>query len=111
VSLSGEQQGQDVKVTVSITQNVPLDHNGSSDGSYVTFDGDNIHINVPVQATDTDGDDLDAPANVDITITDGANPSFGTDSGVTINESTDENKVIEGQIPLNVGSDEIANIA
>ncbi|PKH07185.1 hcalcium-binding protein [Moritella sp. Urea-trap-13] len=111
VSLSGEQQGQDVKVTVSITQNVPLDHNGSSDGGYVTFDGDNIHINVPVQATDTDGDDLDAPANVDITITDGANPSFGTDSGVTINESTDENKVIEGQIPLNVGSDEIATIA
>ncbi|WP_198551572.1 hypothetical protein, partial [Moritella sp. Urea-trap-13] len=110
VSLSGEQQGQDVKVTVSITQNVPLDHNGSSDGGYVTFDGDNIHINVPVQATDTDGDDLDAPANVDITITDGENPSFGIDSGVTINESTDENKVIEGQIPLNVGSDEIETI-
>ncbi|WP_198551571.1 hypothetical protein, partial [Moritella sp. Urea-trap-13] len=110
VSLSGEQQGQDVKVMVTITQNVPLDHNGTSDGGYVTFEGDNVHINVPVQATDTDGDDLDAPANVDITITDGANLSFGTDSGVTINESTDENKAIEGQIPLNVGSDEIASI-
>ena len=110
VSLSGEQQGQDVKVTVSITQNVPLDHNGSSDGGYVTFDGDNIHINVPVQATDTDGDDLDTPANVDITITDGANPSFGTDSGVTINESTEKGNTISGQVPLNVGSDAIDSI-
>ncbi|MEH6533195.1 MAG: retention module-containing protein, partial [Photobacterium frigidiphilum] len=110
VSLSGEQKGQDVKVMVTITQNVPLDHNGSDGAGYVTSDNDDIHINVPVQATDTDGDDLDTPANVDITITDGANPSFGTDSGVTINESTDENKAIEGQIPLNVGSDEIATI-
>ncbi|WP_157824407.1 retention module-containing protein, partial [Moritella sp. Urea-trap-13] len=110
VSLAGEQQGQDVKVSVTITQNVSLDHNGSDTAGYMTFNNDEIHINVPVQVTDTDGDDLDTAANVDITITDGANPSFGTDSGVTINESTDENKVIEGQIPLNVGSDEIATI-
>ncbi|MGF1875210.1 hypothetical protein L4D77_07770 [Photobacterium frigidiphilum] len=110
VSLQGEQQGQDVKVTVTITQNVPLDHNGSDDTGYVTSTGDDIHINVPVQATDTDGDDLDTPANVDITITDGANPSFGADSGVTLNESSDKGNVIEGQIPLDVGSDAIDTI-
>ncbi|WP_049788995.1 T1SS-143 repeat domain-containing protein [Photobacterium profundum] len=110
VILSGEQQGQDVKVTVTIEQNVPLDHNGSDGTGYITSASDVIHINVPVQATDTDGDDLDTPANVDITITDGANPSFGADSGVTINESTDKGNAIEGQIPLNVGSDEIATI-
>ncbi|WP_237716190.1 DUF5801 repeats-in-toxin domain-containing protein [Moritella dasanensis] len=111
VSLSGEQQGQDVKVTVTITQNVPLDHTNTGDiGGYITSANDEIHINVPVQATDTDGDDLDAPANVDITITDGANPSFGTDSGVTINESTEQGNTISGQIPLNVGSDAIDSI-
>ncbi|MGF1863480.1 beta strand repeat-containing protein, partial [Photobacterium profundum] len=110
VSLSGEQQGQDVKVTVTITQNVPLDHNGSDGTGYITSANDEIHINVPVQATDTDGDDLDTPANVDITITDGANPSFGADSGVMINESTDKGDVISGQIPLDVGSDAIDTI-
>ncbi|CAG22458.1 hypothetical protein PBPRB0585 [Photobacterium profundum SS9] len=110
VTLSGEQQGQDVKVTVTITQNVPLDHNGSDGMGYITSANDDIHINVPVQATDTDGDDLDTAANVDITITDGANPSFGADSGVTINESTDKGDVISGQIPLDVGSDAIHTI-
>ncbi|NRA03683.1 MAG: hcalcium-binding protein, partial [Myxococcales bacterium] len=110
VSLSGEQAGQDVKVTVTITQNVPLDHNGSNGTGYITSAGDDIHINVPVQVTDTDGDDLDVPANIDITITDGENPSFGTDSGVTINESTEKDNTISGQLPLNVGSDAIDSI-
>ncbi|WP_284205866.1 hypothetical protein, partial [Psychromonas marina] len=110
VALSGAQQGQDINVTVTITQNVPLDHNGSSDGGYVTFDGDDLHINVPVQAIDTDGDDLDKPANVDIIITDGADAVFGEDiTGVTINESAAIN-VVNGQIPLDVGADEIATI-
>ncbi|MGF1868460.1 hcalcium-binding protein, partial [Photobacterium indicum] len=111
VTLSGEQQGQDVKVTMTIKQNVPLDHTNTGDSAgYITSANDEIHINVPVQATDTDGDDLDTPANVDITITDGANPSFGADSGVTINESTDKGDVISGQIPLDVGSDAIHTI-
>ena len=110
VYLSAVQQGQDVNVTVTITQHVPLDHNGSSDGGYVTFDGDDIHINVPVQATDTDGDNLTTPANVDITLTDGADPSFGNDAGVIINESDDKGTAIEGQLSLNVGSDEIETL-
>ncbi|CAG22460.1 hypothetical protein [Photobacterium profundum] len=110
VILSGEQQGQDVKVTVTIEQNVPLDHNGSDGTGYITSASDVIHINVPVQATDTDGDDLDTPANVDITITDGANPSFGADSGVMIDETTQKGDVIPGQIPLDVGSDAIDTI-
>ncbi|WP_284205771.1 hypothetical protein, partial [Psychromonas marina] len=110
VALSGAQQGKDINVTVTIMQNVPLDHNGSSDGGYVTFDGDDLHINVPVQATDTDGDDLDKPANVDIIITDGADAVFGEDiMGVSINESAVIN-VVSGQIPLDVGADEIATI-
>ncbi|WP_284205535.1 hypothetical protein, partial [Psychromonas marina] len=110
VALSGAQQGQDINVTVVITQQLPLDHNDTDTAGYVTFDGDDLHINVPVQATDTDGDDLDKPANVDIIITDGADAVFGEDiTGVTINESAVIN-VVSGQIPLDVGADEIATI-
>ncbi|HIF9470988.1 TPA: DUF5801 repeats-in-toxin domain-containing protein [Photobacterium damselae] len=111
VSLSAVQDGQDVKVTVDIEQNVPLDHTnrGDSDG-FVHSQGDNIEISVPVQAQDTDGDALENSANVDITIVDGQNPSFGTDSGVTINESTEKGQVIHGEVPLDVGSDAIDSL-
>ncbi|WP_181314064.1 hypothetical protein, partial [Photobacterium damselae] len=98
VSLSAVQDGQDIKVTVDIEQNVPLDHTNRGDGDgFVHSQGDNIEISVPVQAQDTDGDALENSANVDITIVDGQNPSFGTDSGVTINESTEKGQVIHGE--------------
>ncbi|ELV7518354.1 retention module-containing protein, partial [Photobacterium damselae] len=111
VSLSAVQDGQDVKVTVDIEQNVPLDHTnrGDSDG-FVHSQGDNIEISVPVQAQDTDGDALENSANVDITIVDGQNPSFGADSGITINESTEKGQVIHGEVPLDVGSDAIKSL-
>ncbi|WP_284205428.1 DUF5801 repeats-in-toxin domain-containing protein [Psychromonas marina] len=109
VALSGAQQGQDINVTVEITQQLPLDHNDTDTAGYVTFDGDDLHINVPVQATDTDDDDLDKPANIEIIISDGADVYFGFDNGVIINESA-QNNVITGNIPLNVGSDEIDSI-
>ncbi|HIF9355007.1 TPA: retention module-containing protein, partial [Photobacterium damselae] len=113
VSLSAVQDGQDVKVTVDIEQNVPLDHTNRGDGDgdgFVHSQGDNIEISVPVQAQDTDGDALENSANVDITIVDGQNPSFGTDSGVTINESTEKGQVINGEVPLDVGSDAIDSL-
>ncbi|HIF9086675.1 TPA: DUF5801 repeats-in-toxin domain-containing protein [Photobacterium damselae] len=111
VSLSAVQDGQDVKVTVDIEQNVPLDHTNRGDGDgFVHSQGDNIEISVPVQAQDTDGDALENSANVDITIVDGQNPSFGTDSGVTINESTEKGQVIHGEVPLDVGSDAIDSL-
>ncbi|WP_168443855.1 hypothetical protein, partial [Photobacterium damselae] len=104
VSLSAVQDGQNIKVTVDIEQNVPLDHTNRGDGDgdgdgdgFVHSQGDNIEISVPVQAQDTDGDALENSANVDITIVDGQNPSFGTDSGVTINESTEKGQVIHGE--------------
>ncbi|WP_181314087.1 retention module-containing protein, partial [Photobacterium damselae] len=111
VSLSAVQDGQDIKVTVDIEQNMPLDHTnrGDSDG-FVHSQGDNIEISVPVQAQDTDGDALENSANVDITIVDGQNPSFGIDSGVTINESSEKGQVIHGEVPLDVGSDAIDSL-
>ncbi|WP_318450022.1 retention module-containing protein [Photobacterium leiognathi] len=111
VELTPKQDGQNVNVEIKIIQELPLDHNasGNSDG-FVTVNGNDISIKVPVQAQDVEGDALDNAANIDITIVDGANPEFGTDKGVVINESTDANKIINGQIPLDVGSDDIAHI-
>ncbi|EAS66397.1 hypothetical protein VAS14_13809 [Photobacterium angustum S14] len=111
VELTSTQVGQNVNVEVKIIQELPLDHKASGNSSgFVTVDGDDISIKVPLQAKDTDGDWLEKPANVDITIVDGANPEFGTDKGITINETTDADKVMHGQIPLNVGSDDIQTI-
>ncbi|WP_233426527.1 T1SS-143 repeat domain-containing protein [Photobacterium carnosum] len=110
VELTPTQDGQNVNVEVKIIQELPLDHKDSGNGIYVSVDGDDIAIKVPVQAKDTDGDPLDNPATIDITIKDGANPVFGIDSGITINETTEADKIIAGQIPLDVGSDDIQSI-
>ncbi|MCD9546565.1 hcalcium-binding protein, partial [Photobacterium carnosum] len=100
---------QNVNVEVKIIQELPLDHKDSGNSTYVSVDGDDITIKVPVQAKDTDGDPLDNPATIDITIKDGANPVFGIDSGTTITE-TETGVTATGKIPLDVGSDDIANI-
>ncbi|KJF83806.1 hypothetical protein, partial [Photobacterium phosphoreum] len=71
---------------------------------------DKITIDVPIQAQDTDGDWLQKPANVDITIKDGANPEFGTDNGTIINETTQNGQIINGDVPLDVGSDAIQRV-
>ncbi len=110
VELTPKQDGQNVSVEIKIIQELPLDHKDSGNSTYVSVDGDNISIKVPVQAQDTDGDPLENAATVDITIVDGANPEFGKDEGITIDESKDLNKVMNGQIPLDVGSDDIQSI-
>jgi T1SS-143 domain-containing protein len=111
VELTPQQDGQNVNVEVKIIQELPLDHNALGDSAgFVTVNGNDIAIKVPVQAQDTDGDPLDNPATIDITIKDGANPVFGIDSGTTINETTEADKIIAGQIPLDVGSDDIQSI-
>ena len=57
VELTPTQVGQNVSVDVKIIQELPLDHNpsGNSQG-FVTVDGSDISINLPIQAKDTDGD-------------------------------------------------------
>ncbi|WP_146143633.1 retention module-containing protein [Photobacterium phosphoreum] len=109
VSLSATQaaNGHDIDVTVTITQEKPLNHTDSGVDGLVDSVNDKITIDVPIQAQDTDGDWLQKPANVDITIQDGANPEFGTDNGITINETTQNGQIINGDVPLDVGSDAI----
>ncbi|KJF84454.1 hypothetical protein UB41_20070, partial [Photobacterium phosphoreum] len=107
VSLTAVQaaNGHDIDVKVTITQDKPLNHTDSGVDGLVDSINDKITIDVPIQVQDTDGDWLQKPANVDITIKDGANPEFGTDSGTTINETTQNGQIINGDVPLDVGSD------
>jgi hypothetical protein len=103
------ENGRDVSVNITTTINQPIDHvggNGNGNGSgLVSRDGDSITVDVAIQGSDSNGNLLDKPINVDITIKDGANPVFGIESGITINETTEADKIIAGQIPLDVGSD------
>ncbi|KJF98134.1 hypothetical protein, partial [Photobacterium angustum] len=103
----------DVTVDLAIKQSLPLDHL-NADGKFVDVTDGKITIDVPVQMQDTDGDplmtgDKPTPINVTININDGANPEFGTDKGTTITE-TENGATASGQIPLDVGSDNIAHI-
>ncbi|WP_238091972.1 retention module-containing protein, partial [Photobacterium leiognathi] len=101
---------RDVTVTVTTTINQPIDHTGNNTDGYVVHNGDQINIDVSIQAQDNSGNALEKPVNVDIGVIDGANPEFGTDTGVIINESTQADQTIDGKVPLDVGSDAIATI-
>ncbi|PSW23120.1 hypothetical protein C9J21_22215, partial [Photobacterium phosphoreum] len=112
VSLDAVQaaNGHDIDVKVTITQDKPLNHIDSGEDGLVESINDKITIDVPIQVQDTDGDWLQKPANVDITIKDGANPEFGADKGTTIDETTQNGQIINGDVPLDVGSDAIQRI-
>ncbi|MBO2651855.1 hypothetical protein, partial [Shewanella algae] len=108
-----QQDGQGLKVSLEVEQLQPLDHQSagsSSQSGYVTLDGEEIVIKLPLQAKDSDGDSLESAAGVTVTIKDGQLPSFGSDSGLKINESQDANVALKGQIQVDIGSDEIATL-
>ncbi|WP_345843390.1 M10 family metallopeptidase C-terminal domain-containing protein [Shewanella algae] len=108
-----QQDGQGLKVALEVEQLQPLDHQSagsSSQSGYVTLDGEEIVIKLPLQAKDSDGESLESAAGVTVTIKDGQLPSFGSDSGLKINESQDANVALKGQIQVDIGSDEIATL-
>lgn len=128
IELSAEDDGNNgVKISVTMTQHLPLDHNQDSSvenaSGWVTVNDTEIHINLPVQVQDTDGDYLDNAVNVDLSITDGIDASFTTDSGVSVDESAidaggenhqgsnpdSDSETASGQIDIALGSDEIAS--
>ncbi|MCD9543252.1 retention module-containing protein, partial [Photobacterium carnosum] len=104
------ENGRDVSVNITTTINQPIDHVGGNSSGLVSHDGDSITVDVAIQGADSNGNLLDKPINVDITIKDGANPEFGIDNGTIINETTQKGQVITGDVPLDVGSDDIQSI-
>lgn len=103
--------GQDVDLALTWVQRAPLDHNlnGNNTG-FVSVNGEQIVLRLPVQAQDVDGDVLTTPVSVTATSVDGPIPQLLTDSGITANETADLNTTLNGQIDVNVGSDAVAAI-
>ncbi|UIP30295.1 retention module-containing protein [Photobacterium sp. TLY01] len=102
--------GQDVTVSFSTTQHLPLDHDqAGNDTGLVSVNGTDLVVSIPVQLADVDGDPLQQPVNAQVTITDGVLPSLGTDSGTNFTETLDE-QTVNGSIPLDIGSDAIASL-
>ncbi|HIF9181107.1 TPA: DUF5801 repeats-in-toxin domain-containing protein [Photobacterium damselae] len=113
--------GHDVDVTVTITQERPLDHSGDKGYGLVTSDGDKINIEVPIQVQDTDGDNLNNDIVVDVSIADGNNPVIIGADTITVSESAlngdknhhqgsnpgDKGETAKGQIEVDSGSDHI----
>ncbi|MBD1577471.1 retention module-containing protein, partial [Vibrio sp. S11_S32] len=100
----------DMTVTVTTTIDRPLDHIDGDTTGMVTTDGDDIHINFPISGDDVQGNPIVDPIIINIDVLDGNNEQFGFDTGTDINESDDANTVIHGQVPLDLGSDEMASI-
>ncbi|CAH0535813.1 hypothetical protein VST7929_03287 [Vibrio stylophorae] len=105
----------DLDVTLSVTQHLPLDHDAMSTtmvGDPVVIDGETIRFNIPFQAKDTDLDPMAQAVIATVDITDGDDPMLVNANAVvaTANETTDKNATVSGDLGLDVGSDEIERI-
>ncbi|MGF1706856.1 retention module-containing protein [Enterovibrio baiacu] len=80
--------GLGLAVTASVKISMPIDHldNANTTG-IVVIDGDQIQIQIPVQATDSDGDVLAAPIDVRVNIIDGVPPVIASTPALTVEES------------------------
>lgn len=102
---------RDVTITLTTTVYEPLDHlsNGNTSG-LVTNTNDTIFINTSIQGQDRNGNELNDPITIGVSVLDGDDPSLGTDPGIVIEELDDRGEAKTGQVPLDLGSDEIASI-
>ncbi|WP_279147245.1 retention module-containing protein, partial [Photobacterium carnosum] len=105
--------GRDVTVTVTTTIIQPIDHSGGNISGLVARDGDQINIDVAIQATDINGNALDKPINVKVEIEDGEIPTFSIPTELTFNEEqlSDQVSIVQdGKMALDVGSDNIKTL-
>lgn len=103
--------GRDVQIDVEVNLAKPLDHLAEANSTgLVSNINDQITINLAIQGQDAGSNPLNDPISVDITINDGVLPSFGTDPGIVIDESTDLGVPINGQVPVDIGSDQIDSL-
>ncbi|MBC7006450.1 retention module-containing protein, partial [Photobacterium sp. BZF1] len=107
IDLEVSSSGSNVTVQVTTTLHQPVDHDGDNNSGLVTYDNDLINIAISIQGADAGGNALENPIDIKVGIVDGGEPSFSTDSGVIINETTQQGEVVKGQVPLDLGSDEI----
>ncbi|OEE67672.1 hypothetical protein A1OO_18200 [Enterovibrio norvegicus FF-33] len=110
--VTATQDGKDVNISATLTQNAPLDHLSGS-GTYVNIDGDKITVNMPLQVTDTGGDLMHSPAQLTLQSTDGAAPVISASSIDLVEPQTDPSdaKSASSSTGIDVGSDEVSSIA
>ncbi|WP_456305010.1 retention module-containing protein [Aeromonas media] len=95
--LTASQHGSDIKGTVTVSLNGPLDHQGS----------DRLSLGLSISAREIDGDET--RADLQIAINDGTDPSLGLDAGVSLQEGG-ASQTLDGQLPINVGSDRLLSL-
>ncbi len=95
--LTASQHGSDIKGTVTVSLNGPLDHQGS----------DRLSLGLSISAREIDGDET--RADLQIAINDGTDPSLGLDVGVSLQEGG-AGQTLDGQLPVNVGSDRLVSL-
>ncbi|WP_393935863.1 retention module-containing protein [Aeromonas rivipollensis] len=83
----------DYKVTVHTN----LDHGAD----------DKLNLTLPVQVTDSDGSVING--NTTAAIKDAADPSLGIDGGISLQEGA-AGQSLDGQLPVNVGSDRLVSL-
>ncbi|OEF23300.1 DUF5801 repeats-in-toxin domain-containing protein [Vibrio rumoiensis] len=107
LEVSATNVGNDAEITLTWTQNIPLDHiSATGDNSRVIVNGDNIVINAPIQIQDSDGDYLTNAVDTTVTIQDNAAPSIVEKTPVSYTE-TDVGGSGSGEISIDLGSDNI----
>ncbi|MFH0258288.1 type I secretion C-terminal target domain-containing protein [Vibrio rumoiensis] len=103
--------GRDVQVDIEVNLAKPLDHLPSANSTgLVSNANDQITINLSIQGQDIGGNELNSPILVDVGIKDGVDVRFNADPGIFIDEDSDLGITKNGQVPLDVGSDEIHSI-
>ncbi|MFV0573941.1 MAG: retention module-containing protein, partial [Vibrio sp.] len=101
----------DLQVTVTTTLNGPIDHIDDNNTGMITDNGnDDLHITFPIMGADVGGNEILNPVNVGVDVIDGVVQEFGTDPGTHLNETDDLHAVVAGEVPLDIGSDEIATL-
>ncbi|MGE6288696.1 retention module-containing protein [Aeromonas media] len=95
--LTASQHGSDIKGTVTVSLNGPLDHQGS----------DRLSLGLSISAREIDGDET--RADLQVAINDGTDPGLGLDTGVSLQEGG-ASQTLDGQLPINVGSDRLVSL-
>ncbi|PSV02738.1 hypothetical protein C0W80_07040 [Photobacterium leiognathi subsp. mandapamensis] len=107
LTITPVQNGRNVELQSQLVESLPIDHlNGVLTTGLVTMTQANLAIGIPLQLHDADDDPLQNPTVLTVNLADGDLPSFGTDAGTEFTEIN----TAEGNIALNVGSDEIIHI-
>ncbi|OAN13702.1 hypothetical protein A3K86_14105 [Photobacterium jeanii] len=106
VVMTPTQTGQNITLTSTVTQNLPLDHLAQSQ-ALLSVTGELLEVKIPLQAQNSDDDFLLQPAVLTVAVADGVDPTFVEDAG---SEWTELGGTTNGQIEINLGSDELRTV-